>query len=45
MEKIDKLHDGLKAKVNKLYEAENRAELKGYNLNSFTREERESLNI
>jgi len=43
-DQIDRLHRGLKAKVNRLYEAENRPELKGYDLASFTREEREHLN-
>lgn len=40
---INKLEKGLKPKVNKLYEAENKPELKGFNLVSLTKEEKESI--
>ncbi|RNA15876.1 p53 and DNA damage-regulated 1, partial [Brachionus plicatilis] len=42
-EQISKLNQGLKAKVNKLYEAENKPELKGYDLIPINKEEKQSL--
>jgi hypothetical protein len=38
-----KKEKGLKNKVNKLYEAENKPELKGFNLVSLSKEEKESI--
>jgi hypothetical protein len=40
---INKLNRGLKEKVNKLYDAENKPELKGYDLLPMSREEKQSL--
>lgn len=40
---ISKLQKGLKDKVNKLYDAENKPELKGYDLVPLTKEEKQSL--
>lgn len=42
-EQIGKLHKGLKSKVNKLYEAENKPELKGYDLIPLSKEDKQSL--
>jgi hypothetical protein len=42
-ENIKKLNTDLKVKVNKLYEAENKPELKGFNLVPISKEEKNSL--
>lgn len=40
---INNLQKGLKTKVNKLYEAEKKPELKGYNLVALSKEDKESI--
>jgi hypothetical protein len=40
---INKLHTGLKAKVNKLYDAEQKPELKGFNLSALSKEDKELI--
>jgi hypothetical protein len=40
---IDTLHKGLKKKVYKLYDAEHKPELKGFDLVPFNKEEKKSL--
>jgi hypothetical protein len=42
-EQINKLHKGLKDKVNTLYDAENKPELKGYDLLPLSKEDKQSL--
>lgn len=42
-DQINNLHQGLKSKVNKLYDAENKPELKGYDLIPLNKEEKQSL--
>lgn len=43
-EEISKLRNQLKVKVNKLYEAQGKPELKGFNLNAMSKEEMKALN-
>lgn len=43
-EEIGKLRNQLKVKVNKLYEAQGKPELKGFNLNAMSKEEMKALN-
>ena len=42
-QEINKIHSNLKNKVQKLYDAENKPELKGYNLVPLSKEEKQSL--
>ncbi|KAJ1122965.1 hypothetical protein NDU88_001438 [Pleurodeles waltl] len=43
-EEINKLRKQLKVKVNNLYEAQGKPELKGFNLNAMSKEEMKALN-
>ncbi|XP_078507895.1 p53 and DNA damage-regulated protein 1 [Lissotriton helveticus] len=43
-EEINKLRSELKVKVNKLYEAQGKPELKGFSLNAMSKEEMKALN-
>ncbi|EOA92656.1 p53 and DNA damage-regulated protein 1 [Anas platyrhynchos] len=43
-EEINKLRKELRVKVNRLYEAQGKAELKGFNLNPMTAEEMKLIN-
>ncbi len=40
---INRIQKGLKTKVNKLYDAENKSELKGFNLVALSKDDKDSL--